>query len=261
MNKKFIILPLLMFVLVGCRKTSETYEPGKYNSSKFDENYYTEWNGVDKLTLGESTSISAFEYEQKTIYNDLLPYGFDVKNLIKEEDKFSYGYLSKLYDGRLRCDGLTTRSRVQVDGEGYATFFPKEYVSSNSLAFSMRGGTTIPWKYDDPNKISTVKVNLVFTFYKRVENTKTYNTFTLNFNNLEIPTDDNGKTIYVEMQLFNLTKFISGAVAMSFTFELSDPTEYGLIDITDKYRSDPNKEKEHFSIMLYEFLLPGSTWY
>lgn len=259
MNKKFFVFPLLALILVGCRKTGETYEPGKYNSSNFDDNYYMEWNGVEQIELGESMSISAFDYRTREIHNDGLPYGFEVKNLISEEDLFSYGYLSKLYDGRLRCDGLTTRSRVQTDGEGFAAFFPKEYRGSDSIAFALRGGTTVNWGRN--YRKTSAKVNLHFNFYKRVENTKTYNTFTLNFNSLEIPSDDNGKTIYVEMELANLANYMAGAVAMSFTFELADPSEYGAINITDKYRTDTNKEKEHFSIMLYEFLLPNSKWY
>jgi len=259
MNKKLFILPLLAISIAGCRKTGETYAAGQYNSGIFDENYYTEWNGVEKIELGNIFEAPAFDYQIKNVYNNGLQYDFDVKNLIKEEDGFSYGYLSKLYDGRLRCDGLTTKSRVQVDGTGYATFFPKEYQSSDSIAFALRGGTTVDWPTD--YRKTSAKVNLHFSFYKRIENTKIYDKFVLNFNNLEIPTDDNGRTLYVEMQLATYVNYMTGADAMSFTFDLCDPAEYGLIEITDKYRSDPKKEKEHFSIMLYEFLLPGSHWY
>ena len=48
---------------------------------------------------------------------------------------------------------------------------------------------------------------------------------------------------------------------MSFEFELKDKTQYAGYDITDDYTTDLNKEKEHFSVMLYEVLLPGSVWY
>ena len=57
MKKKYLILPLLGMILVGCRKTDESFEHGRYNSSNFDNNYYTEWNGVDKVEIDKTTTI------------------------------------------------------------------------------------------------------------------------------------------------------------------------------------------------------------
>lgn len=266
MKKRYLILPVLAMVLVGCRKTDESFEHGRYNSSVFDNNYYTEWGGVDKVEIGEISTIhvSNLVYlDNKEIPNDHSDYGFDVKNLIKEEDKFSYGYLSKLYDGRLRCDGLTTRSRVQLNKTGYGTFFPKEYRGSQGLAFALRGGTTIAFPSSEARKPYTkIKVDVTMKFYVRVEGTNTYNRVDFVFADLPISSDNNGNTTYVQMDFTEeVASKIYGADAMSFEFELKDKTQYSGYEITDDYTSDPNKEKEHFSIMLYEVLLPGSVWY
>ena len=261
MKKRYLILPVLAMVLVGCRKTDESFEAGRYNSSEFDQNYYVEWNDVDKVEIGKVSAILASSYESIGIANNGKEYGFDVKNLIKEEDKFSYGYLSKLYDGRLRCDGLTTRSRVQLNKTGYGTFFPKEYRGSESFAFALRGGTTIHYPSEEA-RIRSVKIDATFKFYIRQEGTNIYDRVDLVFNNLQISSDNNGGTTYVEMPFDeSIVQQLYGADAMSFEFSLTDLTQYAGYEITDDFTSDPNKEKEHFSIMLYEVLLPGSVWY
>jgi len=261
MKKIYAVLPLLALILVGCRKTEEAFEAGRYNSSDFDQNYYVEWNGVKELEIGKISTISNPFKISTGISNDGKEYGFEVKNLIKEEDKFSYGYLSKLYDGRLRCDGLTTRSRVQLNKTGYATFFPKEYRGSESFAFALRGGTTINYASEEA-RIRSVKIDATFKFYIRIEGTNTYDRVDMVFNDLQISSDNGGSTTYVEVPFDEGTvEKINGADAMSFEYSLKDLSQYSGYNITDDYTSDPNKEKEHFSIMLYEILFPGSRWY
>lgn len=265
MKKKYLILPVLAMVLVGCRKTDESFEAGRYNSSDFDQNYYMEWNEVDKVQIGKVSAIHVYSgsqsYESIGISNDGKEYGFAVRNLINEEDKFSYGYLSKLYDGRLRCDGLTTRSRVQLNKTGYGTFFPKEYRGSESFAFALRGGTTINYPSEEA-RIRSVVIEATFKFYIRQEGTNVYDRVDLIFDDLKISSDNGGSTTYIEMPFDEATVAkLYGADAMSFEFSLNDLSQYSGYNITDDFTSDPNKEKEHFSIMLYEVLLPGSVWY
>ena len=257
MKKKYLILPLLGMILVGCRKTDESFEHGRYNSSNFDNNYYTEWNGVDKVEIDKTTTILNPFYV-KEVAGNFGEYDFEVKNLIKEEDRFSYGYLSKLYDGRLTCDGYYTLSRVQLNKTGYGTFFPREYHGSESFGFALRGGTTIP---DNMAKPKHVKINATFSFYIRKENTSVYDRVNIVFENLDILTDRGGDTTYVLMPFTDtIVSSLYGADAMSFNYELVSG-QYSGFDITDDYTSDPNKEKEHFCVMLYEVLLPQSTWY
>ena len=260
MKKKLFVLPLLALVLVGCRKTDEAFEAGRYNSSKFDENYYVEWNGVKELEIGKISTISNPFKISTGIANDGKDYGFEVKNLIKTEEKFAYGYLSKLYDGRLRCDGLTTRSRVQLNNSGYGTFFPKEYRGSESFAFALRGGTTIDYPNEEA-RIRSVKIDATFKFYIRREGTNIYDRVDMVFNDLQISSDNGGSTTYVEVPLdAGYNELLYGADAMSFEFSLSDLSQYAGYKITDNYL-DEDKEKEHFSIMLYEVLFPESKWY
>ena len=262
MKKRYFLIPVVALLLVGCRKTGEAFEKGRYNNGDFMKNYYTEWNGVENVQIGKTTAIHEdFELiESTTVYNNGREYGFEVKNLIKEEDKFSYGYLSKLYDGRLRCDNLTTRSRVQLANTGYATFFPKEYRGSDSFAFAMRGATTINYPSDDA-RIKKVKIDVSFKFYVRKEGTNIYDVVDMIYENLEVSSDDHGNTTYVETPLDETTRnLLYGADAMSFEFALTDLTQYTGYEMTDGLDPKDN-EKEHFCVMMYEVLLPGSSWY
>lgn len=258
MKKICYVLPLIATVLVGCRKTEQAYAPGRFNSSNFENNYYTEWDGVDKLNIGNVSKLSYIK-SQKDIKNFYDP-GFEVHNLIKEENRFAYGVLSKLYDGKLRCDGMhQTMLRVQLNKTGYGTFFPKEFVTSESFAFALRGATSIPdseYSKTKPRVIS-VKINAVFKFYIRREGTNVYDQVNMEFENLEIPSDNWGLTTYVsclaDMDL------IKGADAMSFEYSLIDPaTQYTNWDVTDDYTVEG---KVHFAIMMYEVLFPFSKWY
>lgn len=272
MKKIKYIVPLLAIVLVGCRKTDEAFEAGRYNSSKFDENYYVneEWETIShdesQFKIGEIKQIVNPMKFSIGIPNNGSSYGFEVKNLIEEEDKFSYGYLSKLYDGRLRCDGLTTRSRVQLNKTGYGTFFPKEYRGSESFAFALRGATTIPFPDNDHDatrkSYTNIRIDATFKFYIRQEGTNVYDEVDFVFNDLKISSDNHGSTTYVEV-IFDdeIREALYGADAMSFEYNLSDLSQYNGYEITDDYTSDLENAKYHFAIMLYEILLPGSVWY
>lgn len=259
MKKSLVILPLIVLLLAGCRKTDEAFPENKYNSSIFENNYYWEWNGINYLQIGNDTTFEPSHPMDRTIPNlpgevKDLDYGFEVKNLIKEEDRFSYGYLSKLYDGRLSCGGYTTRSRVQLNKTGYATYFPREYRGSSGIAFALRGATTLS---NSPGK--KMKIDATFRFYVRREGTDIYDRVNLVYKDLEIETDNHGQSTYVD-SIFDQEEFdaLYGADAMSFEYQMKETPAYSAFDLTDDYF---DKTKEHFAVMMYEVLLPDSKWY
>jgi len=258
MNKKIFLLPIMMLTLVSCRKTEQAFEHGKYNSPNFDNNYYTEWEGIEQegFQVGNTTIIDAPVFIASRVNN------FTEKRkecMCEIENKFSYGYLSKLYDGNLVCNGGYAMSRVQLNSTGYGSYFPKEFISGKGFGFSARGGTTIDWKLGDDVQIS-VKINLDVKFYVRREGTNIYDIVDFKFNNLAIETDNGGTTTYVDVLFDQQTlNLLSGADGMSMTFNLSDPSQYGEKKITDNYL-DPDKEKAHFALMLYEVYFDGSSW-
>lgn len=282
---KLITLPLLALVLSGCSiATRELYKSGEYNSADFEKNYYTSWNNVNNIkpievkhfdvTPGISDPdvnepLVGLKYpDQYTSNNELLEWNTDTpvsdngrgygptKNLTSIDKSFAYGYLSKLYDGRVRCDGYYTRSRVQLNKTGYATFFPKALSTYKYFGMAVRGGTGA--KYDHSYNLDC-KVNFHVSFYVRDMEKNTYTQFVFDLNNIKVKTNAGGRTDFINFYYEdvlgeNWNTMLNNATAMSITYELASSPYDDLVD-------DMTSEDCHFCIMLYEVMLPESTWF
>ena len=285
MKKQSLILLMLIPFLAGCSKTNELYADYAYNSSDFMENYYTEQNGVRDLEIAsqkENTLIAGLGYTSTNSLNGIReednPEGYpwssplDLNeefgrnnNLTKIDESFAYGYLSKLYDGRVRCEGKFQLSRVQLDKYGYATYFPKKLVNYKYFAFSLRGATDYENSSTDPSPLrGTVYIDANISFYRHIVNSTQYDVVTFKLLNIPIPCDNGGDTNLVTIYLAddmvidgvlnrNYYYDISDAVAMSFDYELKTTRD----DLSDDSQVEKN---HHFAVMLYEVLLPKSSW-
>ena len=270
-NKRLSWLSLVsVFALVGCAKTNLLYGENAYNSPVFDENYYTEWEGIKELSLegqtnsaysklhfssGQDVIIGGKKQENYTWNGDNdEQFGYN-NNLAKIEKKFSYGVTSKLFDGRVRCEGLYQKSRVQLDKSGFAMFFPKSLISTKYLGLACRGGSDYPAGQEFAH--SDLKVNFSWSFYIHLANGN-YNKVTYNLSNVEIPVDNGGNTAFVSFVPYFGDTFdeLYGAVAMSLEWNCVDARMPA--DLTDDYTQ---KEKHHLSLMLYEIFIGDSTWY
>ena len=271
MNKKPLILLLTPLILAGCAKTNLLYDDNAFNSTNFDENYYLEWEGIKDLEIAnegyrtvtptiivdEAATIPGTEYTWGGSHEKQFGYN---NNLSKQEKKFSYGVTSKLFDGRVRCEGYFERSRVQIDKSGFAMYFPKTLVSVKHLALSCKGFSNY-YKYNEASfSGATLTYNLHWSFYIHLDNGQ-YNKYIYNMLNVGLPTDNGGNSAYVAFDPFFSETFdeIQGAVAMSFEWECSDPKMAERTDpgCTDDYT---DKEKRHLSLMLYEVFLRDSLW-
>ncbi len=287
MRKKaaFALLFTFAFVLTGCMNdVAELYEGHAYDTGVFSENYYSTWNDSLKNSVAtvaktyDVTSINSFQIDKDEDFNQLWepdgyrsgttePYSFlrdtphedagygygPSNNLISIDDAFARGFLSRLYDGRIQCDGYYAKSRVQIDGAGYGALFPKEMVNYRYFALSVRGADM------SVNNNFFVNVNINLTFYVYNHDIALYVPYLFQMKNLPIKTNYNSQvTIFgfyfagVMGADVNLLKRASG---MSITFSLEGDYEDYTID-----REDTTEGKEHFALMLYEVLLPKSTW-
>lgn len=260
MNKKIIILSVLPMLLCSCQKTNELYEADAYNHTDFDLNYYVNWNGIENLTISSVVEKSPqFSIKNANILESDTTYGPDgyggKYKMGAIDSSFSYGYLSKLYDGRLSCGGYYQRSRVQINKTGYATFFPKQLMQLPTsfekhlptFEVALRGGTTLKTPLQ-----SRVNVNYEISFYIRNANDNTYKQIIYKINNVETITDSGGLS---DLLTFPLTNEVLNSVAMSMTFSINDDS---ITSLTDDMS---DKEKDHFSIMLYEVMIPDSVWF
>lgn len=299
LNKKLIFILLPLFI-ASCSKTDELYKNNAYDTGSFETNYYLEHNNVDKLKIGnliekdasKVTFISSpkrgeridgiidndqyFKYvdengnEQSRLleWNDDVPhndygYGFGpTKNLISIDKEFSYGFLSRLYDGRVRCDGYFAQSRVQIDKTGFSSFFPKQLKSAKYFALSLRGQTSCEG-FDFVN----ADINLNLKLYKHNVLKEENDLISININHLKVPSNTHGEAslmlfYFIDVLGLDYSSYLDGVIAYSISFSLnnidgksSDFLSYG--NPTDD-KNDQNNP--HFALMLYEFMLPDSTW-
>ena len=285
MNKKTPLLLLALVALTGCNKTKLLYGEHAYNFADFDKNYYVEWEDIKDLTISSSmegfkssvnSSINQTEDKNSVIIGgkkneDYKWYGTREEefgynnNLIKTEKKFSYGITSKIFDGRVRCEGYYQESRVQLTNTGFAMYFPKSLVSAKYLAFSVRGGTNYP--NGENFALRDLNVNFNWSFYIHLDD-GTYNKVTYTLNNIQIPVDygDEATSVAETTSLVSFVPYIGdnfselyGAVAMSFEWSCNDERlTQGGRNLTDNYLE---KEKHHLALMLYEVFIGDSTWY
>ena len=283
MNKKPFIFLLSIFTLAGCAKTKLLYGENAYNSPVFDKNYYTEWEGVKELDkkIQSEQKLTPLNYScsdyvpnpgekakevtvngkvQKGYYwagDKEKQFGYN-HNLSKIEKGFNYGVTSKLFDGRVRCESLYQKSRVQVNSTGFAMYFPKMLVSAQYLGLGCRGGSDYPQGQEFAH--NDLQVKLTWTFYIHLDNGK-YNVVIYDID-AKIPVDNGGNTAFINFgkyELDNMMPELSGAVAMSLTWKCTDPRMASeKPDLTDNYKS--KTKKHHLALMLYEVFIGDSVW-
>lgn len=273
MNKKIILPILTVLALTSCSKTRLLYGENAYNSPIFDENYYLEREDIDSLDIRDTTSGLHGDITSEDGVESLTMAGYNQKgykwfnpedkskefgynnNLDNIEQDFNYGILSKLYDGRVRCEGYYQKSRVQLNKTGYATYFPKSLVEAKYIAFACRGGTSTPTTNLTVEETRGLEFNFTLSFYIHIPNSEQYNKVVYQLDKISVQTDAGGNTNLV---FFEIAKEqLSGAVAMSLEWNCSDE-RIAVHNITDDYQ---DKEKDHLALMLYEVFIGESTWF
>ena len=289
MNKRRLLLLLPIIALASCAKTERLYSENEYNSPNFDDNYYVEWEGVDKLNVVESVTYQFTPYSsmKNEIFiggepvanytwsgNESEQFGYN-NNLSKTEKKFSYGVTSKLFDGRVRCEGYYQKSRVQIDKSGFGMFFPKALKSTRYLGFACRGGTSYPsgqeFAYKDTYKDGVLiaeglKINAEWSFYIHISSNE-YKKITYSLKNVVIPVDSSGDTTFVNFLPYTGETELYDATAMSFTWsapdianKIAEENAKGIHthdDLVDDYKVE---NKHHMALMMYEVFIGDSIW-
>lgn len=272
MKIKHILLPLVAITLCGCSKTSKMYKLGAYESPYFNSNYYLKNDTKDfvftekvetPIDVGCYNSLQGLHIADRGDYVWEDPYGNRKEklwgyhnNLALQDEAFKLGAISKLYDGRVRCDGLYQKSRAQLDKAGYDAKFPLTLMSADYFAFACRGGTTL----ETPLQ-TQLEYNFTLGFFTPdKEHSGQYIKHIYQLNGLKVDTDNSAKTdlisFYIEKDA-NGESIIKDTVAMSISWECNDP-QLALYNVTDDRTV---KEKDHLAIMLYEVFLGNSTWY
>lgn len=307
---KYVFIPLFVFALASCnRPIDDLYAPGQYETGSFERNFYSERGDFDSKFKDVKTTDIEVTPELYGYHNDFTE---DEMIELREEDrvnrkgeklswqsddpklntedgygpynsllnnstaKFTDGYVSKLYDGRVRCDGLVTKSRVQVDKRGYAAYFPKALSLYKYFGLALRGATedgntdfakeavnpqTEKERLDKHYPIIDMQISFVMHSTESGE----YSKVNFNVRDYHVRTNDYYTAFcffYFDDVLYptfggDWYKVLKDTIAMSYTFTLKNQV------VTGKQYTDDStdKEKDHFAVMLYEVMLPGSVWY
>jgi|LAHS01.1.fsa_nt_gb hypothetical protein len=186
------------------------------------------------------------------------------KCLATANDAFKNGFLSKLYDGQLYCNGDHMRALVQVDSNGYDAFFPKTMVSGDYFLMSMRGGSNYLENVTETSSGKTGDVVRRLTefdaqlkFYTVSAGGYTYNNILAK--DVVVRTDSGGEGVTWFGFKFSAIGIASTAGIVGFSFSYTnfrDPA----IDMT-KESADRSKDSTfYWGAMVYEVMFPDSSW-
>ena len=272
MNKRIPLILIAGIALAGCAKTNLLYDDNAYNYPEFDRNYYTDWDDIKELSIENEKIADLFQFyvSDKTVsvngkkVDNFVWYDSSVEkreetefgynnNLSKIEKKFCYGITSKLFDGRVRCEGLYQKSRVQLDKTGFAMYFPKTLISANYLALACRGGTNLYETNGENFSHNDLLISFTWAFYIHKDNNQ-YDKVIYQRSSVPVPVDNSGNTTFISFT--PNAKDINQAVAMSFEWSCDDP-RLASKNIADDYQ---DKEKNHLSLMMYEMFIGDSVW-
>jgi hypothetical protein len=175
--------------------------------------------------------------------------------LAKIDSAFTKGLLSKLYNGQMYCDLWYAKARVQLDKDGYDTFFPKRVKSADQFLFSVRGASDLTSGV--LSRVVTMEVTASFFFDK---GDGTYQQLNFVLPNVGMTCDAGGEsTSFVGFSLGKLLPTgysVSKIVGMGLSFDkLNDPLNDGKLSVTAG-----DGAANHFALMVYEVMLPHSTW-
>lgn len=204
----------------------------------------------------------AMEQSTKTSWNDYSR----VNSLAAQEygntainDFFKKGMFSKMTDGLLACDGSGPLVRMQINEQGFAKQFDYELIDYKVLTLSLRGGTNIPYHEISTPRIPTANINLTVSFYVEESVSNQARKVSFVFPIEDLRTDDNAQTNIIHLYFADVMTaeqlaLIKRANAMSVSYEL---VEHDLIkpDGIDNPLND-----YEFAVMMYEIMLPYSTW-
>lgn len=182
-----------------------------------------------------------------------VAYG-QTKKLSLISPKFSRGYLSKLYNGQVRCNAWSSYSVVEIDKTGYGTVFPAELLSGKSFSMALRGGSDTP----SVGRVSTFDIHV--TFYK-LDERNSYVGTTINLNDVKLQTNQSAEiTSLVGFYFEDVGLSPEGIVGMSVTYDLVEDV-YSK-DGVDYHPSDDfsDDNQYHIALMMLEVFFPDSSW-
>lgn len=297
---------------------NELYNGDSFNSVNFADNYYSVWNDEinykeaknkitsthDVITLDESQDSVFTSYTSnnfRLLENNYENYVFNIdggsnpttegkylygpSNALSDIDaSFKYGFISRLFDGEIYCDGNYERVRVQYDEDGFGRTFTKELYSYDYFAINFKTSVEFRRVTADGETITInipahkCNINLLINFYLKNDTGFTRVPVTYTLNNIPcnpLETHDASSYVFFGFDLHgDSLPDLSRCAGLSMEYTLladatlnnpdynpeepvSTTNQPGFNDMNGTYENNPLRH----AILLYEVLFPNSTWH
>ena len=278
MHKKRLLLLLPAFFLTSCGGYSLSYlvKGNTYNSSVFQENYYTHWDDEFKnLETSSSRDVETFAFADlfkiDPITLDKYPtpsdYAADYK-MNNVDDMFNYGVQSKLFDGQMVCGAQNGRpelayqlARVQTEKDGFSVRFAKESDELSYFAMQFKASTDNTAEVYKVNSDELAKsdtdmyhnssVDITISLYTKADDSINKNDFNFHVDIDNNRTNNGSAYTFVAFDLkeYHLSRLIGLSITYTFEDELINWNKTKGIDNID------------YALFLYEMFLPHTNWH
>ncbi len=242
-------------------RASDCYGYGQAYEWHADKGWFTNSRGQDLIWgLGDGDDIIE---GRAGVWQDNSPLFESVYSQNKRLDRFyegfARGYLSRLYNGQIKCNGWSYYAMAVVSDEGFGTIFPYELHSAEYFATSLLVSTdyTPAPKYLGEDTGRVVCCDIDFTFLKY---------------------DASGELVGHKVTLDDVYLSCNGGAKytslVGFTFADAGISPSGIVGLSVNWRienevtTEKGKPTNHFAddgyhdgLSLYEILFPDSQWY
>ncbi|OQC10530.1 MAG: hypothetical protein BWX74_00603 [Tenericutes bacterium ADurb.Bin087] len=174
------------------------------------------------------------------------------------QESFKRGVFSKLTDGIIKCDGSGPKVRMQINEQGMGQTFEHELISYDQFVLSARGGTSVDYGKYGVARVTKAKVKVNISFFIEKSTTNIASKHTVTFVVPEMHSD-NEAIIFTSIISFNLREVI-GAETLKRVNGIMINYELLEHDFLKPGGVLNETVDEEFALMLYEIMLPYSSW-
>lgn len=292
MNNKFKLLFLAIpsLVLSSCRYgLKEIYIGQNFNSPIFEENYYRKWDSsLSRIDNRETYNLTAND-KVFTTYNEFLDLNIDLdaknkglnykedyetsdvslvdigygptKKMTRIDSSFKKGYISKLFDGQMFCNGKFQLARVQIDHTGFGKLFEKEVQTSNDSYFALNFKAACDYtrseELGEDIKPHESSLDLIVSFYMK-NNKNNFDVIDTKYHLTGIPT--NPSESHENPTNTTLGTYIFFGFKFNFDIDHLQGISIRYENLTDPYVDRFSDNNLSYSLMLYEMMMPFTTW-
>lgn len=174
------------------------------------------------------------------------------------DDSFKNGYLSKLYNGQLYCDGYHSLAFVCLENNGFTNLYSKEMKEGDYFLMSFRGGSDyVGGRGHNQNEPRISAFDLSVDFYYRNGNKYDYVTVKCKQTITETDHGGEGTTIF-GFRFSDVGLDPQGISGIGIHY---DNFEDRFSNCTGKIASEMPKTTDYqFGLLLYEVMFPNSSW-